>query len=31
MQMTAVQHEPLVRELSAAFEAWLAAAGEHST
>ena len=29
--MTAVQHEPLVREVSAAFEAWLARAGEHAT
>jgi len=29
--MTAVQHEPLVREVSAAFEAWLARAGEHPT
>jgi D-aminopeptidase len=27
--MIAVQHEPLVREVSAAFEAWLARAGEH--
>jgi hypothetical protein len=29
--MTAVQHEPLIREVSAAFEAWLATAGEYST
>src|SRR5439155_23974447 len=29
--MPAVQHEPLVREVSAAFEAWLARAGEHPT
>ena len=29
--MTAVQHEPLIREVSAAFEAWLARAGEHPT
>lgn len=27
--MTAVQHEPLLREVSSAFEAWLARAGEH--
>jgi hypothetical protein len=26
--MTAVQHEPLIREVSAAFEAWLSTAGE---
>jgi len=29
--MAAVQHEPLVREVSAAFEAWLARAGDHTT
>jgi hypothetical protein len=27
--MRAVQHEPLLREVSAAFEEWLARAGEH--